>query len=329
MMELQHQRLMVLAGQLQLESLISAAPALSQQAVDQEWSYMDFLEHLLHEEKLARHQRKQAMYTRMAAFPAVKTFEEYDFTFATGAPQKQLQSLRSLSFIERNENIVLLGPSGVGKTHLAIAMGYEAVRAGIKVRFTTAADLLLQLSTAQRQGRYKTTLQRGVMAPRLLIIDEIGYLPFSQEEAKLFFQVIAKRYEKSAMILTSNLPFGQWDQTFAGDAALTSAMLDRILHHSHVVQIKGESYRLRQKRKAGLNRPGFPGEYFICELRLPDHYFRWKHNKLFLLLPEEYGPAFPAIVDCYTSPPTLVWPVPLLSGFSSSYGVLPPLCKDH
>lgn len=222
-MELQHQRLMALAGLLQLESLISAAPALSQQTVDQEWSYMDFLEHLLHEEKLARHQRKQAMYTRMAAFPAVKTFEEYDFTFATGAPQKQLQSLRSLSFIERNENIVLLGPSGVGKTHLAIAMGYEAVRAGIKVRFTTAADLLLQLSTAQRQGRYKTTLQRGVMAPRLLIIDEIGYLPF-----------------------------GQWDQTFAGDAALTSAMLDRILHHSHVVQIKGESYRLRQKRKAGV-----------------------------------------------------------------------------
>ncbi|HFP3770123.1 TPA: IS21-like element helper ATPase IstB [Escherichia coli] len=251
MMELQHQRLMALAGQLQLESLISAAPALSQQAVDQEWSYMDFLEHLLHEEKLARHQRKQAMYTRMAAFPAVKTFEEYDFTFATGAPQKQLQSLRTLSFIERNENIVLLGPSGVGKTHLAIAMGYEAVRAGIKVRFTTAADLLLQLSTAQRQGRYKTTLQRGVMAPRLLIIDEIGYLPFRQEEAKLFFQAIAKRYEKSAMILTSNLPFGQWDQTFAGDAALTSAMLDCILHHSHVVQIKGESYRLRQKRKAG------------------------------------------------------------------------------
>ncbi|ESU75911.1 Transposase (plasmid) [Shigella dysenteriae WRSd3] len=107
---------------------LSAAPALSQQAVDQEWSYMDFLEHLLHEEKLARHQRKQAMYTRMAAFPAVKTFEEYDFTFATGAPQKQLQSLRSLSFIERNENIVLLGPSGVGKTHLAIAMGYEAFK---------------------------------------------------------------------------------------------------------------------------------------------------------------------------------------------------------
>ena len=146
----------------------------------------------------------------------------------------------------------MLGPSGVGKTHLAIALGYEAVQAGIKVRFTTAADLLLQLSTAQRQGRYKNTLHRGVLTPRLLIIDEIGYLPFSQEEAKLFFQVVAKRYEKSATILTSTLLFGQWDQPFAGDAALTSAMLDRLLHHSHVVQIKGESYRLKQKRKAGL-----------------------------------------------------------------------------
>ena len=119
-------------------------------------------------------------------------------------------------------------------------MGYESSTGGHQVRFTTAADLLLQLSTSQRQGRYKTTLNRGVMAPKLLIIDEIGYLPFSQEEAKLFFRVIAKRYEKSAMILTSNLPFGQWDQTFAGDAALTSAMLDRILHHSRRANKRGK-----------------------------------------------------------------------------------------
>ena len=165
MTEIQHQRLASLAEQLQLESLVGSAHALSQQAVSQEWSYLDFLEHLLQDEKLARHQRKQAMYKRMAAFPAVKTFEEYDFTFATGAPQKQLQSLRALSFIGRGENVVLLGPSGVGKTHLAIALGYEAVRAGIRVRFTSAADLLLQLSTAQRQGRYKNTLHRGVLTP--------------------------------------------------------------------------------------------------------------------------------------------------------------------
>lgn len=132
----------------------------------------------------------------MAAFPAVKTFEEYDFTFATGAPQK-LQSLRSLSFIiERNENIVLLRPSCVGKAHLSIAMSYEAVRACIKIRFTTAAELF----HAQRQGCYKTTLQRGVMAPCLLIIDEIGYLPSSQEEAKLFFPVIAKIHDSDAAV---------------------------------------------------------------------------------------------------------------------------------
>ena len=191
---------------------------------------------------------------RMSRLPlkTPKTFDNFDFAQIHGKQTDALKALPALSALYAHKNLAFIGPQGVGKTHLAIAMGYEAVRAGIKVRFTTAADLLLQLSTAQRQGRYKTTLQRGVMAPRLLIIDEIGYLPFSQEEAKLFFQVIAKRYEKSAMILTSNLPFGQWDQTFAGDAALTSAMLDRILHHSHVVQIKGESYRLRQKRKAGV-----------------------------------------------------------------------------
>ena len=246
-MELQHQRLMALAGQLQLESLISAAPALSQQAVDQEWSYMDFLEHLLHEEKLARHQRKQAMYTRMAAFPAVKTFEEYDFTFATGAPQKQLQSLRSLSFIERNENIVLLGPSGVGKTHLAIAMGYEAVRAGIKVRFTTAADLLLQLSTAQRQGRYKTTLQRGVMAPRLLIIDEMDHdeIGCSSRSSQTY---------KKGNDLDFHLPFGQWDQTFAGDAALTSAMLDRIYTTHMSFKSKEKAIDSDRNEKPGYSR---------------------------------------------------------------------------
>ena len=124
---------------------------------------MDF-RHLLHEEKLARHQRKQAMYTRMAAFPAVKTFEEYDFTFATGAPQKQLQSLRSLSFIERNENIVLLGPSGVGKTHLAIAMGYEAVRRYQSSLHNSSRSVTSVIHGAT-SGRYKTTLQRGVMAP--------------------------------------------------------------------------------------------------------------------------------------------------------------------
>jgi DNA replication protein DnaC len=140
----------------------------------------------------------------------------------------------------------------VGKTHLAIALGYLATQRGWKVRFTTAADLVLALEAAQRQGRIKEAMQRTVNTYKLLIIDEIGYLPLAREQANLFFQVVAKRYERASMILTSNLTFGSWDQAFAGEAVLTAAMLDRVLHHASVVTIQGESYRLRDKRRAGL-----------------------------------------------------------------------------
>ena len=140
----------------------------------------------------------------------------------------------------------------MGKTHLAIALGYMATQRGWKVRFTTAADLVMLLETAQRQGRLKEVLHRAVNTYRLLIIDEIGYLPMGREQANLFFQVVSKRYERGAMILTSNLTFGSWDQAFAGEAVLTAAMLDRLLHHATVVQISGESYRLKDKRRAGV-----------------------------------------------------------------------------
>jgi len=127
-----------------------------------------------------------------------------------------------------------------------------ATQRGWKVRFTTAADLVMLLETAQRQGRLKEVLHRAVNTYRLLIIDEIGYLPMGPEQANLFFQVVSKRYERGAMILTSNLTFGSWDQAFAGEAVLTAAMLDRLLHHATVVQISGESYRLKDKRRAGV-----------------------------------------------------------------------------
>lgn len=251
-MNLQLSRITELANTLSLPGVENHAVSLAQQAAKEEWEYLHFLEQILSCEQSDRHQRKQTMYTRMAGFPSVKTLDEFDYKFASGVPKKQINELASLSFIERKENVVLLGPSGVGKTHLALGLGYKAVQAGIKTRFISASELILNLSTALRQDKYKSHIQRGVQGPKLLIIDEIGYLPFNAQESKILFDVVAKRYEKGSVIFTSNLPFGQWGQVFADDTALTSAMLDRVLHHSHIIQIKGESYRIKEKRQAGL-----------------------------------------------------------------------------
>lgn len=251
-MNLQQERLDALCTQLKLDRIASHYPALAQQAAQEELSFSDFLEKLLTLEVHWRSERSRELLLRMASFPAVKTLEHYDFSFASGVPKAQIQELASLTFIERAENIVLIGPSGIGKTHLASALGIRATQAGIKTRFITAADLMLQLGAAHRQGRIKEYFTRSVMAPRLLIIDEIGYLPFGRHEANWFFQVVAKRYEKSSMSLSSNLPFSQWANTFADDTTLTAALLDRLLHHAHIVSMNGESYRLKDKRKAGI-----------------------------------------------------------------------------
>ena len=250
-MSAQEARIAEYCEQLKLIRLSSEWPGVAQHAAKTEASFTDFLEKLLECEMFGRDERRRATLTRLATMPSIKTLEQFDWGYAGGAPKAQILELAHLTFVQRAENIVLLGPSGVGKTHIALSLAYRAVQAGHKVRFLSAADMMMQLSIAKAQGRLKEYFNRAILGPKLLVVDEIGYLPFGREEANLFFNVVAKRYEHGSMVLTSNLPFTQWATAFADDQTLTAAMLDRLLHHAHIVQITGESYRLKDKRKAG------------------------------------------------------------------------------
>ena len=248
MTDLQHQRLTDLCRELRLSAVADLYPAVAQDVAAKEVSLADFLEQILRAERDARRARAREMFARVAGFPAVKTLDGFDFGFATGAPRQQIHELAGLAFIERAENAVFLGPSGVGKTHLAIALGYLATQNGHKVRFTTAADLVMTLETAQRRGRWKEAMHRTVNVYELLIIDEIGYLPLGREQAKLFFQVVAKRYEKRAMILTSNPTFGSWTRPSPaisgadrGDARPAASPFDGRHHPRRELPTRGQA----------------------------------------------------------------------------------------
>ena len=220
------------------------------EAARQEPTYLDFLDQVLQQETAAKQRKRVAMGIQIAHFPTVKTLEEFDFKFQASVDQRLVRELATGRFIAMAENVLIFGPPGVGKTHLAIGLGRAVVEAGHSVLFTSATALLAALAKAETEGQLAERLT-FYSKPKLLVIDELGYLPFERRSAHLFFQLVARRYERASTLITTNQLVTQWGTVF-GDEVLAAAILDRLLHHSYTLMIQGESYRLRQKKKAGL-----------------------------------------------------------------------------
>lgn len=245
------EELTTLLAKLKMEHLDAQLSALCEQAAQRDLDYQTFLVEALRTEWQGRFQRGVETRLRQSRFPWIKTLEQFDFAFQPSLDRRQVRELAGLSFIERAENIVVLGPPGVGKTHLSVALGVKAVEAGYSVVFHTLETLMTRLTRAQHENRLEATLKQ-LTYPKLLILDELGYLPLSSLEASLFFRLVVRRYERGSLILTSNKSFVDWADIFANDHALATAILDRLLHHATTLNIKGESYRLKEKRRAGL-----------------------------------------------------------------------------
>jgi DNA replication protein DnaC len=238
--------------------IAEALAGLAERARSESWPYERFLAEVLEREVFARQQQGGEARIHAAHFPARKTVDGFDFQYQTSVRKQVVLHLAGLDFITAHDNVIFLGPPGTGKTHLAIGLGIKACVAGHRVQFASATTWVMRLAAAHHEHRLDTYLRVLERYP-LLIVDEVGYLPFDAEAANLFFQLVSARYERGSLIVTSNKPFTAWGEIF-GDPVVAAAMIDRLVHHAEIINMKGESYRLKDKQLSRTNDPTATGK---------------------------------------------------------------------